>query len=254
MLIGEAVFACVTDTTKPVIKTVEVQHNDPFIGESFYWIFHVDSFVVYKSQYQFDSSSQRLKFDSSGNDISSDIDFIMSEKRNMFFVFHKDSGFGFKYYPHQHFENNTYLPVDSATKMMIGTNSLEGLLQLKPDTITWNDEKTELKEVYMYGGSIDTPKMQLTIYYSSRLNSLKASLNPKLDRGKKMKFYKYEYLFKEFYSEKQKQHWPAMTITSVMKEFTVTNPEEIMQYIGLYKKSLWVRKWTIKIKRISSKF
>lgn len=249
LLLGETATASSADTTKPVLRAIEFQDSTPFFGNSISRIIYVDSFIVYQSEYEFDSSIQGVKFDSAGNMDSTVTEYECSEKRNLYFVFHQDSSYGFTYDPHRSNENNRRLPVDSFLKMVKGTNSFEGLLTKKPDTTTWNAQKTALREVYVQKASVDTPAMHLSLFYSSSLNNLKASLNPKLDSARKMKFYKYEYLIKAFYSEKDQRLWPEMKFRTEMKEITVTNPEEIMQYIDRYKNSILVKKQIDSTKR-----
>ena len=237
LLFCESVNASAIDTTKQIIKGIEVNESNPFFGESFYRIFHVGRFVVYQSQYQFDSSETRLKFDSAGNQLSAVTENKKSEMRNQFFVFHRDSSYGFTYDPHRITESGRRLRVDSAILRIKGTNNFEGLLTQKPDTTSWNTQRTELREVYMQKATKDTPAVRLSFFYSTRLNFLKESLFPAMDSAKQIKLYKIEYLIEEFYSEKERRLWPAMKISTEMKEIEVTNPEEILHYIDSYKKS-----------------
>jgi hypothetical protein len=230
------------DTTKPVIRAIEVQDSNPIFGASFYRIFYIGPFVVYQSEYEFDSSINGVKFDSTGNMDSTVTEYECSEKRNWFYVFHQDSSYGFTYDAHRKDQNNLRLTVDSILKSIKGTNSFEGLLSKTPDTTTWNVQKTELREVYVQKATRDTPEVRLSLFYSGSLNNLKASLNTKLDSARKMKFYKFEYLIKSFYSEKDQQVSPEMKFSTEMKEITVNNPEEIMQYINRYKNNMMVKK------------
>jgi hypothetical protein len=242
LLLCESATASSADTTAPVIKAIEIQDSTPFFGKSIIRIFYIGPFVVYQSQYEFDSSIHGVKFDSTGNETSTVTEYECSETRNLFFVFHRDSSYGVSYDPHRSNENNRRLPVDSTLQRIKGTNSFEGLLSKKPDTTIWNAQNTELREVYVQKASRDTPAVHLIIYYSSKLNNLKATLNPVMDSARKMKFYKYEYLIKEFYSEKEKQLFPEMKFSTEMKEITVTNPEEIMEYIDRYKNRMLDKK------------
>ena len=237
LLLSQTVNASGPDTTKPLLKAIEVKENSDLFGESFYRIFHVGTFIVYQSQYQFDSSANLVKFDQAGNLESTKPVSQFSEKRSRFFVFHQDSIFGYSYDPHEFTEASKRFPVDSVLKGITGFNSFEKLHIKKPDTITWNADRTELKEVYLQKASEDTPAVRLSFFYSSRLNDLKASLNPLLDSIKKMKLYKYEYVIGEFYSKKHQTLCPEMKFTSELNEITVNRPEEILQYIRRYKRN-----------------
>jgi hypothetical protein len=236
LLFSQTVNASGPDTTKPSISAVEVRENSTLFGESFYRVFYVGAFIVYQSQYQFDSSANQVKFDSAGNIKSVIPESQFSEKRNKFFVFHQDSSFGFSYYPDRIGESSERLHVDTVIKGITGSNTFEKLLIKKPDTTIWSTNRTELKEVHIQKVSKDTPAVKVSFYYSSRLNNLKASLNPVLDSAKKMKFYKYEYVIGEFYSEQQQMLFPDMKMSCEMDEFTVQHPEEILQYIRMYLK------------------
>jgi hypothetical protein len=227
--------ASIADSTKPVLSAIEVRDNNPVFGQSFYRVFQIAPFVVYQSQYQFDSSGQHAKFDSSGNWDSNEIEFQFSEKRSRFFVFHKDSSFGLSFDPHRSNENNSRLPVDSAILGITGSNTFECLLMMEPDTSIWNSQKTELKEVYVQKPSKDTPAVSLSFFYSSSMNHISVTLNAVLDSARRLKLYKYEYLIREFYSEKLGALVPGMVITTEMKEITVSDPGEIMQYIDRYR-------------------
>lgn len=237
LLFCVSVNASATDTTGQIIKGIKVEESNPFFGESFYRIFHVGPLVVYQSQYQFDSSETRLKFDSAGNQLSAVTENKRSEMRSQFFVFHRDSSYGLNYDPHRINESNRRLRVDSALLRIKGTNSFENSLTKKPDTTSWNAQRTELKEVYVQKATKDTPEVRLSLYYSNGLNSLKESLNPILDSAKKMKLYKVEYVIEEFYSEKEGRLWPPLKLSTEMKEIEVTVPEEILHYIDRYKNS-----------------
>ncbi len=238
LLFSASVKASTTDTSKQEIKAIEVQQTDPFFGEAFYRIFHISPFIVYQSQYQFDSASGRGKFDSAGNWVSSDSEYALSEKRSQFFVFHRDSSYGFSYDPHRSNFSNRRLLVDSAVLEIKGTYNFENLLTKIPDTTTWNASRTERREVYVQKATKDTPTVRAIFYYNSSLNFLQASLNTAVDSAKKMKLYKFEYLIEEFYSEKDERLWPAMSFSTEMKEVTVMDTEEIMHFIERYKNNI----------------
>jgi hypothetical protein len=241
LLFFQTVKASGPDTTKPLLKAIEVRDNSSLFGESFYRIFHMGSFIVYQSQYQFDSSVTRLKFDSALKLESPQLESQFSEKRYRFFVFHRDSSFGYSYDAHAKREAGIRLQVDSVAKGIIGFNSFEKLLIKKPDSIIWNADKTELKEVYLQKPSEDTPAVQISFYYSGRLNNLFASLNTVLDSAKKMKFYKYEYVISEFYNKEQQTLCPAIYMSCEMKEYAVARPEEITTYIEIYRKTTGIK-------------
>ena len=106
---------------------------------------------------------------------------------------------------------------------------------MKADTITWNEGKTELKEVYVQKASKDTPAVRIVFQYSGKMNHIRESLNHVLDSTKKMKLYKTEIVVAEFYDRVNKRLQPLMKFTTEMKEINVENTEEIESYINRYK-------------------
>src|SRR6476660_9598744 len=142
------------------IQAVEIRDNDPLFGERFYRVYYAAPFVVYQSQHMFGSSQGQVKFDSSTNKPEVELTTETTEQRNRFFVFHRDSNYGFQYDAYATSQAERRL-VDSVLKNIRGGNNLESLLCLKADTITWNEGKTELKEVYVQKASEDTPAVRI---------------------------------------------------------------------------------------------
>ena len=226
------------DTTKNKIKAVEVKNTSPYFGEGFYRIFHIDDYIVYQNQYHYSQSESQLKIDSATNETTFDDTLVLEELRDYFFVFHKDSNYGYRYDLKSIYQNNKRYQVDSALKNIRGNNSFETILEAKPDSSVWNDNKTELKEVYIQLKTKDTPAVYITFYYSKNLIHLKESLNSTIDNIKKMKLYKYEILIDEFYSEKDKKLWPSAKHQTEMKEYKVLDPQIIIDNINNYKESI----------------
>jgi hypothetical protein len=158
------------------------------------------------------------------------------EKRKHFFVFHRDSSFGINYDGHGTFRNNRRFPVDSILMEVIGSNTFDRLVTQKAaDTLSWNTERTELKEVYVHKGTKDTPAVRISFYYSKKLNHLQASLNSTLDSLKNMKFYKFEFVIEtHFYPGLDKQ-MPAMVLKKEMREVTIDDDTELLNYTEKYK-------------------
>jgi len=235
MLFSQRANSSTVDTTKQVIRAIEIQDSNSFFGVSFYRIYHVGPIVVFQSQYQFDSSFQGGNFDTAGNSVSSKREYEFSEERTRYFVFHHDSSYGYSYDPHHVNEANRRMLVDSVLHTIKNANSFEKLLAIKPDTTTWNPSKTERKDVYVQKPIKDTPGVHISLYYTSNTTFLNESINPIMDSSRKMKLYKFEYWIQEFYSEKDKRLWPAAKMKTEMREITVTNSEELLHYIDRYK-------------------
>mgnify|MGYP003576125539 CR=1 FL=1 len=248
---SQIVNASWRDTTKQRFKAVEVLDSNPFMGETFYRVFHVGTYTMYQSQYHVDTTFSQAQFDSATNETTFNVQLGSGLRKNRYFVFHRDSSFGYMYDPSAHEGNNLYLPVDSMLKTLRGTNNFELLITKKPDTTTWGADRTELKEVYVTKTTTDTPGACLAFHYSSRLNHLQESLNHVMDSAKKMKLFKIEYGQDEFYVQKEGRVWPAFKILTEIREVTVDNTDEIISYINEYKKTV-ERKSNLGVQKSSS--
>lgn len=207
------------------IISVEVVDVDPLIGQTFYRVFYWRNLIMYQCQYRFDSSITRI-----GNNNSN----TSSQWRNAFFVFHKDSLYGYNYYPNKA-ENNSRSRVDSVLNLIKGTNRFDSFLTVKPYSTIWDGDKTELKEVFLLSNKNDVPNGRFIMYYSKKLNHLKESFNKIVDSAKQMKLFRTETIFSEFYSEKEKKLWPALRNMTEMREIKI-NDSEIMNYFEKYVK------------------
>jgi hypothetical protein len=226
------------DTAKQEIRAIEVRNEGQIFDGHFYRIFYAGPHIIYQSQYQFDSSHNRGVFDDSGNMVSSIVIKEWTEMRNKFFVFHRDSSYGYSFEPYNTGKEDQRLPVDTALLSIAGSFRSEWFFRAKPDTATWNADRTELREVYMQAAGKDTPAVHISLYYTNRLDHLPGSLYPALDSARKIRLYKYEYLISDFYSEQQQKFFPAMKFSTEMKEYVVTDPAAILHYVERYKKSI----------------
>lgn len=229
--------ACNSHTQKPDIEAIEVRYISPYMGENFYRIYYLDNLVMYENRYRFDSSVKQFRIDSTTQQLYSDDTLLLRQWRSQFFVFHLDSSYGYRYDPYGVHKNGR-LGVDSELKRITGTNRFDSVLRVKPDTIVWNMDKSELKEVYVFPKKKDMPDGRVSFYYSKELNHLKNSFNRTVDSARKMKFFKVEFIFSEFYSEKDNILWPPTLDMTEMREISVENPEEIKNYFKRYKRSI----------------
>jgi hypothetical protein len=238
------------ESTQLKIEAVEVRQNLSFFGETFYRIYRVRDHVVFQHQYQFDSSSSEIQMIGSTDDsvVYKDTTYL-SEIRNRYFVFHKDSSYGFDYDPHRADVSGQRLRVDSLmTKGIKGRNNFQDLLKTKPVSTTWNSDKTELKEVFICNDNPDTPIVHISLHYSSKLNHLKESLNEIVDSIKNMKLFKCEFLVNEFYSKASNQLSPAFKIDEKLMSYTVTDPQTIITYLNKYKESIGSHKAVLRVR------
>jgi hypothetical protein len=155
--------------------------------------------------------------------------------RRDFFVFCKDSLYGYIFDPHKP-NNAKRSKVDSIVKTIAGLNNFELILTLTPDTIIWNNDKTQCKEVYISPKTEDRPSSRLSLSLSSKMNHLKYSFNQKIDSAKQMKLYKTELVFDEFFDKTNKIFWPSSYSVTEMRQATPPNLKEILDYFGRYNK------------------
>lgn len=236
-LLFSTLYGCYTSLATTKIEAIEVRDISPAMGETFYRIYYVDNLVMYENRYRFDSSFTQLKIDSVTQEITGEETLRESIWRSRFFVFHKDSSYGIMY-DSLRFYKNRRMPVNYTITNIVGTNRFDSFLTVKPDSVVWNADKTEHRETYILLLGKDMPKGLVVFYYSKKLNHLKNSFNKVVDSVKKMKFFKVEFIFNEFYSEKDKKLWPPTYDLTEMKEINVENPEKIMGYFNKYKESI----------------
>src|SRR5687768_601477 len=117
------IITCDNNKQDLAAKAVEISIDDPFMGYDFYRVFYLDDLRMYQSNYQFDSTVIQMHVDTSTNEISQNQNLALSEKRTRFFVFHKDSAWGYNYEPPPKTEDNRAHKVDSMINLItIGGN------------------------------------------------------------------------------------------------------------------------------------
>lgn len=221
------------------MKAVEVKSTDPVFGESFYRIYHYNDLLLYQSQYFFDSSVHYFVADSSTDEESSPDTVLLSETRNRFFIFHKDSSYGYSYDAHDPLEDQKRLKVDSMLSRLRGLNELHCLVQQSPDSSSWNKNRTILHEVYLFPATDTTPSGRIVMEYSKNLKHVQESLNQIVDSIKGMKFIKWEYHINEYYDKKNQRQLPSMVLFATeLREIDVENPKEIISYFNKYKEQV----------------
>lgn len=164
---------------------------------------------------------------------------LLSEWRNKFFVFHKDSSWDYSYNPLDIRENGQRVRVDSKLKLIRGSNNFDTILSKKPDTSSWIQGHSILRKVYNFPKTDSTPSGRVIFSYSKGLNKIKESLNAFADSARRMKLFKIQFAIDEFYDKKTKTQWPSMEIAGdEMKEVHIENPHEIMIYFKQYEKDI----------------
>lgn len=234
----QTIVACNNQKLFHSIVAVEVKDSSPLMGENYYRIYYLGDLVLFQSRYQVDSLFKQWKVDSSSRELVTEIVEASSQWKDKFFVFHRDSSYGYNYDPYRSEENGLRLRIDSALKRIKGENRLDSFLSVSSDSAIWNNKRTELKEVYFLPAKEGMPAGKVLLYYSENLMALRESFNTVVDSAKKMKLYKIEVLTDAFYDEEKKISWPALKTVTEMKEFTVQNPSEIMNYFIRYRRQI----------------
>lgn len=219
------------------MQAIEVQNFSLWGEQVSYVAYKADSFTLYRWPFGSESFEMALSFDSTTNIIKDSLKSFSRKWVDQYFVFHNDSSYGYNYNIYEPVHDNKRVNVDSQLAFIMGTNAFDSLLNVKPDTILWNKDKTELKEVFMLPFSEEEPNGRMSLYYTKKLNHLKLSFNPKVDSVKKMKLYKTVIDYDSFYSKKHNRMWPAASYPTEMKE-TNWDRDEFDKYILKYKKSI----------------
>jgi len=235
-------IVCFTNASKAQgtdnIKAIEVQILGFPMGDDFYRVYYSGDFIIYKGTYHHTSSF--IEFDSTGRQRKQTE--LVNEKRTRYFIFHKDSAYGYSYTPSDSLWTNRRGKVDSVLKLWImGQGKLDTLLNLKPDSVIWNQNKTDLKEVYVFPATADCPSFRWIVCYNSTMNDIPETFSVKMDNSKKMKLYKVETASEKFYQSPDKSTWYPLHIINEMHRIDVDHPEEIKSYVDLYKKSIGLK-------------
>jgi hypothetical protein len=215
------------------VQAIEVRDTGLF-EPGFYKVFFVDDYIVYESQIHTSSSQMISRFDSATNEVIVEDSLISTGFNSSYFVFHRDSSFGYRFSPHK-----MYLPpriaVETGSKDVMGSNQFENSLSQKPDSSFFSPDSAELREVFLQPAKPDTPAFRLVLSYSRKRNNLKHSLNRILDAGKKMKLWRIEITIAAFYDPKSKAHFPQYSFVTEMVELPPVLPREIQFFLNWYK-------------------
>lgn len=224
---------CSNVALKKRTSAIEVRSSSSSSGENYYRVYHWNNLTMYESQYRFRSRESHLQIDSTSGQMRSVDTLVLSETRVKYFVYHRDSSYGYSYDPNKKYDG-LRIKVDSAVQLITGTNTFENILALKPDSVIWNKNRTLLKEVYAFPSSEDAPSSRWTFWYSKKMNKIGETFSRILDSVKRMKLYKAEYDGETFYFEKGKVQWPAVKSVTEMKVITIDTPDVVRRYFERY--------------------
>lgn len=227
---GES-YQCHPLITSSKIEAVEVLMIDPVMGDDSYRVYFWKNMIMYEAHYRYDSTVSVMRHDSTKVPLFNTV----SEKRTSYFVFEKDSLFGYNFDPATKDLNNLRLSVDSILKIRtLQSASLDTAISIKPDTTSWNINKTELREVYFFPAKENIPSVRWVLSYATKLNHVKISFSRLLDSSKAMKLYKVETLIDSFFVKNENKLWPAMKYSNEIKEIPIENTAEILDYFERY--------------------
>lgn len=228
-----ALIASAQSCNQYKIQAIEVRSLDTYFGEDVYTVFYVDSFFVIKKPLRVDSFISQLMFDSTKNTISSIKKHVSTGWKDEYYVFKNNSLYASNFNDYIKMERR-HLNADSLLKFIRGDNRWDSFAKAKPDTSVWRSNDV-LEETYNISGKGREPDARLKMYYSKKLNRLKASFNTAADDLKKMKLYKTETIILPFYDISTKRNWPLSKSIEEMTEVKVEKPEKILEYINRYK-------------------
>lgn len=215
------------------VQAIQVDEESP-MGKDFYRVFFIGDHVVYESQTHFSKSESRLHFDSASGEMTSTDTLLSSGAQSNYFVYHRDSLYGYRYEPWNLLHQQRLL-VSKAKENTFGTNGFDGFLKFKPDSSLLNSNGTSLREVYRFAAHPDTPAYRIVFTYDKNLAHLQHSLNPILDSAKQMKLQKLELYILEFRPRGSQITYPGTAMITEMKELPATIPEEVLFYLNWYK-------------------
>ena len=158
------------------VQAIQVRDSGFMMGLNFYNVFYVDNYIVYQSQIHFSSSKGIATTNPVTNEIVYEDSLIAEGWKSRYFVFHRDSSYGYQYGPDRLYITPR-LAVADIKRTVAGSNSFENILSQKPDSVLRSMDSSEMSEVYLYPEKPDTPAVRVVFSYSTKLNHLKHSLN-----------------------------------------------------------------------------
>lgn len=214
-------------TAISLIKKTPIVNWDKSITtlEIYYTVYYYKDFVMYKLNYEFDSIFNH--------------ETVLKERRYFHFVSHKDSTYGYTYFakPNPPVNMNQRVNKDS---LLITTkfesNLYDTLINFKPDSIY--NEKNQMIKVYKNPPSPNSAKMvekfDLYFYYTKDLKDIPETFSRKMDNVKGMKLTKILVKVSGGFYKEYNITFPPRELLQEMKEMTVENEDEIMNYFRKY--------------------
>jgi len=234
ILLGESKFLNCGDqhaseklTAISLIKKTPIVNwdNSLTILDIYYTVYYYKDFVMYKINYEFDSL---FNFET-----------VLQEMRYFYFVSHKDSTYGYKYFvkPNPPVNINQRVNKDSLLKTYkFESNLYDTLINFKPDSIY--DNKNQIIKVYKNPPSPNpapmVEKFDLYFYYTKDLKDIPETFSRKMDNVKGMKLNKILVKVSGGYYKEYNMTFPPRDLLQEMKQIIIENKEEIMNYFRKY--------------------
>jgi hypothetical protein len=215
------------------LKGVHVRYVLPYIN----WDETVDSLVTEYDFYFLDNLylySNTYKFDSVKNGTP-----ILTEYRNKYFLFHKDSSSGDILFPFPNPDNGLptkTLPVDSMLlDFGLPRNAFDSTIYLKTDSVFQRNGETI--KVYNRPPNPKYPEANtLYFYYSEAFNHVPETFS-KMDNIPGKKLYKIRGVYHGAYYGQFKIRFPAREVLLEMTVIDTKGKDTIMSYFEGYKKN-----------------
>jgi hypothetical protein len=162
-----------------IIATNRVSYYDTKIAvDNLLNIYYYKDLVMFEYPYRYDSV------------VNGKI--LFTENRKAFFVFQKDSSYGYHYdgASYHTMPNNERLSVDSVREKHHSSN-YDIIMSWKPDSVTFDSANKMLREVYYYPQKrSDSVYYTYILCYSTELSDIKETLSKKLDSSRNAKLFK----------------------------------------------------------------
>jgi hypothetical protein len=223
-------FTCHYETAKDTVHGVHVSCDLPIIYKDTslelkhsFDVFYEDNLVLYKLNYEFDSSYNGK--------------IVFHETRYYYFIFEKDSLFGWTY----DFQNlasqrgNQRLPVDSMLRVnTFQLTEAKMLARIKPDSVYFDGNGDFLK-VYNTGADSTTPEKFTNIfYYSKNIKGISETFSPAMDTIPNMKLFKINIKGHGAYYKQYNFNMPERVYRYEMDTVTPQDPETLRYYFNKY--------------------
>ena len=226
-------FSCGTKSESDKLIAISLRQQTPVVNRDSsitmiggtYNVYYYNELLMYKFNYRFDSMVNNQ--------------LVFQETRSFYFVFHKDSAYGYRYMIKldKSNEDNVRYKKDSLFKFFsFESNIYDTLINFKPDSIY--KREGEIVKVYNNPPSANSgqqsEKFDLYFYYTKKLKDIPETFSRKMDNEQRMKLIKI--LVKAsggFYKEFNTTFQPREHLLE-MREIPIENKDEIMHYLRKY--------------------